>query len=87
MGTNYYARILPSKGRKNEIKKAIDNNDFNKIKNLIDETYGRPHIDFDDDNNYHGGEIHLGKRSSGWKFLWNPNWVQTIKRSFGRGNQ
>lgn len=79
MGTNYYARILPSKERKEEIKKAIDNNDFYKIKNLIDETYGRPHIDFDNDNQYHGGEIHLGKRSCGWKFLWNPNWYKLSK--------
>ena len=79
MGTNYYARILPSKERKEEIKKAIDDNDFNKIKNLIDETYGRPYYDISE-NSFSGGEIHLGKRSCGWKFLWNPNWYKIPKR-------
>lgn len=79
MGTNYYARILPSKERKDEIKKAIDDNDFNKIKQLIDQTYGRPYMDYDDTTTYCGGEIHLGKRSSGWKFLWNPNWYKIPK--------
>lgn len=78
MGTNYYARILPSKDRKDEIKKAIDNNDFNKIKELIDKTYGRPYYDISE-NSFSGGEIHLGKRSSGWKFLWNPNWYKLSK--------
>lgn len=79
MGTNYYARILPSKKRKNEIKKAIDDNDFYKIKHLIDQTYGRPYMDYDDTTTYCGGEIHLGKRSCGWKFLWNPNWYKMAK--------
>lgn len=27
MGTNFYARIIPSEERKNKLKKAIDNND------------------------------------------------------------
>ena len=78
MGTNYYARILPSKERKKEIKKAIDDNDFNKIKQLIDKTYGRPYYDISE-NSFSGGEIHLGKRSCGWKFLWNPNWYKMSK--------
>jgi hypothetical protein len=30
-------------------------------------------IQLDDANNIVGGKIHLGKRSGGWKFLWNPN--------------
>ena len=78
MGTNYYARILPSKERKKEIKKAIDDNDFNKIKQLIDQTYGIPYYDISE-HSFSGGEIHLGKRSSGWKFLWNPNWYKMSK--------
>jgi hypothetical protein len=78
MGTNYYAKILPSKKRKDEIKKAIDDNDFNKIKQLIDKTYGRPYYDISE-HSFSGGEIHLGKRSSGWKFLWNPNWYKMSK--------
>ena len=78
MGTNYYARILPSKKRKDEIKKAIDDNDFNKINQLIDKTYGIPIYDFIE-GNFSAGEVHLGKRSAGWKFLWNPNWYKMAK--------
>ena len=78
MGTNYYARILPSEKRKDEIKKAIDDNDFDKIKILIDLTYGKPYYDFTS-NSFLGGEIHLGKRSIGWKFLWNPNLYKMTK--------
>lgn len=78
MGTNYYARILPSKKRKDEIKKAIDDNDFNNINQLIDKTYGRPYYDIDE-GSFSGGVVHLGKRSSGWKFLWNPNWYKMTK--------
>lgn len=78
MGTNYYARILPSKKRKDEIKKAIDDNDFNKVNQLIDKTYGIPIYDFIE-GNFSAGVVHLGKRSAGWKFLWNPNWYKMAK--------
>lgn len=77
MGTNYYARIIPTKERKKEIKKAIDKNDFCEIKRLVDITYSSPEYDYE--NGYIGGEIHLGKRSGGWKFLWNPNYYKIIK--------
>ena len=30
-------------------------------------------IQLDNDNEIIGGEVHLGKLSHGWKFLWNPN--------------
>ena len=85
MGTNYYARILPSKKRKDEIKKAIDDNDFNNIKRSIGKTYGSPCMDYDDTTTYCGGEIHLGKRSAGWKFLWNPNWYKIPKGHMEKG--
>ena len=32
MSTNYYARIIPSKERKEHLKKLIDENKFNEIK-------------------------------------------------------
>ena len=48
MGTNYYARILPKAKRKEEIKKSIDNNDFNKIQSLVNKTYSRPQYDFEE---------------------------------------
>ena len=71
MGTNYYARILPTKERKEQIKRAIDADDFSTIRDLVAETYNgeRPY----DMKDIMKGEIHLGKCSGGWKFLWNPN--------------
>lgn len=72
MGTNYYARILPTKERKDELKKAIDNDEFTRVKSLVQELYGKPFEDYFDPKII-GGEVHLGKVSAGWKFLWNPN--------------
>ena len=71
MGTNYYAHIIPSKERKKELHDAIEANDFSLISRLKTEMYDP--IQLDDDNNIIGGEVHLGKLSHGWKFLWNPN--------------
>jgi hypothetical protein len=69
MGTNFYARIIPTIEQKEELIEAINNNDFVSIKEMVADMY--------DDFTYHGaisgGNIHLGKRSGGWKFLWNPN--------------
>lgn len=79
MGTNFYARIIPTQKRKDEIKQAIDKNDFNKIQELVLNTYSKPHYTYNSNGNkYEGGEIHLGKRSGGWKFLWNTNWYKII---------
>ena len=78
MGTNFFARILPSRERKKQIKNAIDKNDFREIQHLINITYSSPEYDFEE-GKYCGGEIHLGKRSGGWKFLWNPNLYQLTK--------
>lgn len=78
MGTNFYARIIPSKERREHLKSLIDTNDFTKIKSEVESMYGNLDYDFNYDS-YTGGEIHLGKRSAGWKFLWNLNW--RIKRN------
>lgn len=78
MGTNYYGRIIPSAERKEKIKKVISDGNFKEIKHLIDKTYGRIGFDYDE-NELTGGEVHLGKNSSGWKFLWNPNIYQRNK--------
>ena len=72
MGTNYYARIIPTKERKKELYDAIEANDFHLIKQLTAEMYGRLEKSYDNDELF-GGEVHLGKFSGGWKFLWNPN--------------
>ena len=73
MGTNYYARILPTKERKEEIKKAIDSDDFKRIHDLTYETYGSHQYAYEFEDFGIQGVIHLGKNSCGWKFLWNPN--------------
>lgn len=78
MGTNFYARIIPTKERKEKIKQAIDNDNFDEIKTLVNMTYSSPQY-FYEESGFIGGEIHLGKRSGGWKFLWNPNWYKLIK--------
>lgn len=71
MGTNYYARKIPTKSRKERLKALIDLDDFKNIQEEIGKTYGSFNIDYD--RTSVGGVYHLGKRSSGWKFLWNPN--------------
>lgn len=68
MGTNYYARIIPSHERKENLKKLIDSDDFDNIKEEVSLMYGSVG-GYDKD----GGVVHLGKKSGGWKFLWNAN--------------
>lgn len=71
MGTNFYARIIPKEDEKNELINKIVNNQFDEIVDLSSELY-------DNRNEYSrkGNVIHLGKRSCGWKFLWNPNVIK-----------
>ena len=71
MSTNYYARIIPSKERKKELHDAVEADDFPLIDKLKSEMYDP--IQLGDDMEIVGGTVHLGKLSSGWKFLWNPN--------------
>lgn len=78
MSTNYYARIIPTKERKEELKKRIDENDFNSIEALTSELYSRPYFNYDKQT-FVGGCVHLGHRAGGWKFLWNPNWYKKTK--------
>ena len=72
MSCNYYAHILPNKESKKEFYDAVKNNDFPLTRRLVKEMYGHLELDFDT-SELIGGEVHLGKRSAGWKFLWNPN--------------
>lgn len=70
MGTNYYLRKIPTKKRRQELCGLIMNtNDWDKILDEITSTYGS----FNFYGEPYGGQIHLGKSSGGWKFLWNPN--------------
>lgn len=71
MGTNFYARIIPSKERKEKLKKLIDEDDFSAIKEEVGAMYATV-----GEYQMEGGIVHIGKRSGGWKFLWNPNWYE-----------
>lgn len=71
MGTNFYARIIPKEEDKQKLIDFIKYNHFNVIEDLASELYGKR-------NEYtrRGNVIHLGKRSCGWKFLWNSNVIK-----------
>lgn len=71
MGTNYYAHIIPTKKRKLELCALLCSNDFKSIIEEVNKTYGTFELDYQ--GNPIGGQVHLGKASGGWKFLWNPN--------------
>ena len=73
MGTNYYARILPTLEEKENLKKLIDSDDFYAIEKEVQRLYGES-TEYDK-----GAEVHLGKRSGGWKFLFNPNYERYYK--------
>ena len=68
MGTNFYARIIPKEEDKQMLINAIKNDNYDFVTDLVSELYGNR-------NEYtrRGSVIHLGKRSAGWKFLWNSN--------------
>ena len=68
MSTNYYCHIIPSKKRKKELHDAIEANDFYLINKLKDEMYDSIRMEYGEDKII-GGQVHLGKRSCGWKFL------------------
>lgn len=69
MGTNYFAHIIPSMEKKKKLTELIINStNFREIMDLTSEMFG-----YFDEYSHTGGIIHLGKRSGGWKFLWDPN--------------
>ena len=71
MGTNFYARIIPQESEKQELISAINDDNPHLVEELSHKLYGSR-------NEYSGlgNRIHLGKRSGGWKFLWNANVVK-----------
>lgn len=78
MGTNYYARLKPDSKLKEELIEAIKNDKFDLVTSLAQKIYG----EFGPYNE--GKVIHLGKRSGGWKFLWNTN-ARTIPKLDDKG--
>lgn len=73
MGTNYYARLKPNAELKEKLIEAIKNDKYDLVTSLSQQLYGSRGT-YDD-----GNIIHLGKRSGGWKFLWNTNARTTVK--------
>lgn len=78
MGTNFYARVIPSEKDKQKLIEAINTDHYDVIEDLVSELYGTR-------NEYtgKGNVIHLGKCSCGWKFLWDPNVVKTYDNEVG----
>lgn len=82
MGTNFYAKIkmLPrSKARiesyLEDMKEAVGNGNFTKFSNTLDD------LVYDWGEIKGETEIHLGKRSYGWAFLWDLNGMKYYKPS------
>ena len=74
MGTNYYLRIKPKKEELAKLKQLIDSDaDPSEILSTTTALFGDVSFDYST-RKLTGGRLHLGKRSGGWKFLWNPNW-------------
>lgn len=83
MSTNYYAKILPNQAEKEILKLAIDTNNEYLVKELVDLYYNVRDSEHQDRK-----IIHLGKRSAGWKFLWDTNYFPFIDiKVDGEGNK
>ena len=79
MGTNFYAKRLPTRRRKEKlinlvydqmdvvkIVKMIDEGDFYAAKNTVNEFAEALEKTIDEQEK----RVHIGKRSYGWQFLW-----------------
>lgn len=76
MGTNFYFIPKISDEAVNNIlikaKKLDKNRDYSDVKDLYNEV-----------QDVLDTEIHLGKRSCGWQFLWNHNDLKYYQPNFG----
>lgn len=83
MSTNYYLRRKPLLEQREELKRMIDQSgdgsNFREILDMANIMYGTC-----SEHDRDLGVIHLGKKSCGWKFLWNPN---IVKKDFGKYDQ
>ena len=57
MGTNYYIKKYMTPEQKKEVIDAINNDQYDEARDIMNEVK----------------DIHIGKRSAGWKFLWDAN--------------
>lgn len=58
MGTNFYAKHIPTEAEYEEMQKALTNRQLDKLEELIKQSKS---------------EYHIGKRSCGWQFLFAPH--------------
>lgn len=58
MGTNFYARHIPTEAEYVEMQKALTERQLDKLEELIKQSKA---------------EYHIGKRSGGWQFLFAPH--------------
>lgn len=58
MGTNFYAKHIPTEAEYEEMQKALTNRQLDKLEELIKQSQA---------------EYHIGKRSGGWQFLFAPH--------------
>lgn len=57
MGTNFYIKKYMTPEQKKEVIEKINNDQYDEVRDIIAEV----------------NDIHIGKRSCGWKFLWDAN--------------
>ena len=57
MGTNFYVKIKLTEDQKKSINEYLSKDDYKSARDILDNT----------------NDIHIGKHSYGWKFLWNVN--------------
>ena len=57
MGTNFYIKKYMTPEQKKEVIDAINNDQYDEARDIMNEVK----------------DIHIGKRSAGWKFLWDAN--------------
>lgn len=59
MGTNFYAKHIPTEAEYEEMQKALTERQLDKLEELIHESRKK--------------DYHIGKRSGGWQFLFAPH--------------
>jgi len=72
MGTNYYAVIKAKNELRDKLIELIANGDtadYDTIVNMANELYGESVFNYGE-KCLIGAKIHLGRKSYGWKFLW-----------------
>lgn len=63
MGTNFYLKRKINESTKKVLKDCIDKDDIDTVRSIL--------------NDYK--DIHIGKRSAGWKFLWDAHYFKYFK--------